>query len=130
MLVNKFTGLGGYYTVIQKDSVTKIKLVQQEIAKIVLTNSIVKHSHKGATVIDGSSTDIEAQIRKAIFHRVSVTFNFSRKNDLKIGINSSALKNRLKIRQKPIKVVPFSGIDSYILRISTRQSWHLICLAS
>ena len=75
MLVNKFTGLGGYYTVIQKDSVTKIKLAQQEIAKIV-------PKHKGATVIDGSSTDIEAQIRKAIFHRVSVIFNFSRENDL------------------------------------------------
>ena len=107
MLVNKFTGLGGYYTVIQKDSVTKIKLAQQEIAKIVLTNSIAKDSHKGAIVVDGSSTDIEAQIRKAIFHRVSVIFNFSRENDLYLSRYSCVLKNRSKIRQKPIKVCRF-----------------------
>ena len=50
-------------------------MAQQEIAKIVLADLAVKHSDKGATKateIDGSTA--EQQIRKAIFHHISVIF--------------------------------------------------------
>lgn len=65
---------------LQKDSVAKIKLAQQKIAKIIFADlsrfSNLVRSHSKPE-IDAPTSDIEQQIKMAIFHRVSVIFSSS-----------------------------------------------------
>ena len=63
-----------------KDSVAKIKLAQQKIAKIIFVDlsrfpDLVRSHSKPK--IDAPTSNIEQQIRKAIFHRLSVIFGSS-----------------------------------------------------